>query len=252
MSILADVQTFVRAVRAAPDLASVDVLMADASREFGFDHYGLTHVERTGHRAAPIYLSNFPSAWLDSIANSQLYVHDPVLVASERSAAAFAWEDVPSILRKLTSKQKNYMEEAKRNGLAEGFTVPLHIPGEASGVCSFATSGNRPLPRATLPAAQYVSCFAFEAVRSLVLAQPASAPTAEDLPRLTQRQLDCLVLVARGKTDWVAGQLLGLSPETVRMHIDNAKERFGVTSRAQLMIRALFYGQLSFADAMMH
>ena len=89
-------------------------------------------------------------------------------------------------------------------------------------------------------------------MRSLVLAAPASAPTAEDLPRLTQRQLDCLVLAARGKTDWVAGQLLGLSHETVRMHIDNAKERFGVTSRAQLMIRALFYGQLSFADAMMH
>ncbi len=252
MSILADVQTFVRAVRDAPDLGSVDALMGDAAREFGFDHYGLTHVERTGHRAAPIYLSNFPAEWLDTIANSQLYVHDPVLVASERSAAAFAWEDVPSILRKLTAKQKNYMEEAKRNGLSEGFTVPLHIPGEASGVCSFATSRNRPLPRATLPAAQYVSCFAFESVRSLVLAQPASAPTAEDLPRLTQRQLDCLVLVARGKTDWVAGQLLGLSHETVRMHIDNAKERFGVTSRAQLMIRALFYGQLSFADAMMH
>jgi LuxR family quorum-sensing system transcriptional regulator CciR len=252
MSILADVQTFVRAVRDAPDLRSVETLMADAAREFGFDHYGLTHVERTGHRAAPVYLSNFPAAWLDAVANSQLYVHDPVLVASERSAAAFAWEDVPTILRKLTQKQKSYMEEAKRNGLAEGFTVPLHIPGEASGVCSFATSGNRPLPRASLPAAQYVSCFAFEAVRSLVLAAPAAAPTAEDLPRLTQRQLDCLVLVARGKTDWVAGQLLGLSPETVRMHIDNAKNRFGVTSRAQLMIRALFYGQLSFSDAMMH
>ncbi|MFC3714502.1 LuxR family transcriptional regulator [Sphingoaurantiacus capsulatus] len=253
MSILADVQTFVRAVRDAPDLGSISTLMDDAAREFGFDHYGLTHVERTGVNAPPVYLSNFPADWLDAVANSQLYVHDPVLVASERSARAFEWEDVPAILRRLTPKQKNYMEAAKRAGLAEGFTVPLHIPGEASGVCSFVTRGTRPLPKASLPAAQYVSCFAFEAVRGLVVASPAvSVPTASDLPRLTTRQLDCLILVARGKTDWVAGQLLGLSPETVRMHIDNAKERFGVTSRAQLMIRALFYGQLSFADAMAH
>jgi LuxR family quorum-sensing system transcriptional regulator CciR len=252
MSILSDVQAFVRAVRDASSLDSVNVLMGDAAREFGFDHYGLTHVERTGLRAAPVYLSNFPEAWLDAVANSQLYVHDPVLVASERSAAAFAWDEVPTILRKLTPKQKSFMEEARRAGLAEGFTVPLHIPGEASGVCSFATRGDRALPRAALPAAQYVSCFAFEAVRSLVVASPDVAPTADDLPRLTPRQLDCLILVARGKTDWVAGQLLGLSPETVRMHIDNAKARFGVTSRAQLMIRALFYGQLSFADAMVH
>lgn len=250
MTALADVQAFVRSVREAGDLSAVDALLSEAATEFGFDHYGLTHVERAGSSASPTYLSNFPEGWLSSIRSSQLYVHDPVLMASERSAAAFAWEELPRILRRLTTKQKRYMAEAERAGLSEGFTVPLHIPGEASGVCSFATNRNRSLPRASLPAAQYLSCFAFESVRNLVVAAPPVAEVAEEIPRLTQRQLDCLVLVARGKSDWVAGKLLDISPETVRMHVNLAKDRFGVSSRTELVVRALFYGQLSFADVM--
>lgn len=249
MTTLADVQTFVREVREAPDLDSVDSLLADASGEFGFDHYGLTHSERAGYNAAPTYLTNFPAEWVSLVQSSHLYIHDPVLMACERSAAAFSWEDLPHILRRLTNKQKDFMTEARRAGLAEGFTVPLHIPGEASGVCSFATSGKRPLPRNALPAAQYLSCFAFEAVRNLLVTKPALSET-ERVPRLTQRQLDCVVLVARGKSDWVAGKLLDLSPETVRMHVNLAKARFGVSSRAELVVRALYYGQLSFADVL--
>ncbi|WP_243442443.1 response regulator transcription factor [Sandarakinorhabdus limnophila] len=69
-------------------------------------------------------------------------------------------------------------------------------------------------------------------------------------PKLTQRQLDCLVLAARGKSNWVAGQLLGLSGGTVHKYLEAAKTRYGVATRTELVVRALFDGQLSFADVM--
>ena len=65
-------------------------------------------------------------------------------------------------------------------------------------------------------------------------------------PQLTPRQRDCVVLVAQGKSDWEIGQLLGISESTVHKHIEDAKRRFGVSTRIQLVVRSLFDARLSF------
>lgn len=66
--------------------------------------------------------------------------------------------------------------------------------------------------------------------------------------RLTDRQRDCLIWVARGKGDWETSIILGISKETVAQHISEACERYGVRKRTSLMIHALFDGTISFAD----
>jgi LuxR family quorum-sensing system transcriptional regulator CciR len=58
------------------------------------------------------------------------------------------------------------------------------------------------------------------------------------------------VLVARGKSDWEIGQLLGISESTAHKHIEDAKRRFRVTTRIQLVVRSLFDARLSFSDIM--
>ena len=67
---------------------------------------------------------------------------------------------------------------------------------------------------------------------------------------MTPRQLDCVMLVAQGKSDWEIGQVLGISESTVHKHIEDAKRRFGVCTRVQLVVRSLFDSQLSFTDEM--
>ena len=57
-----------------------------------------------------------------------------------------------------------------------------------------------------------------------------------------------MALVARGKTDWEISQILGIGQETVIQHMKDARDRYGVTKRTLLAIRALFEGQISFAD----
>jgi LuxR family quorum-sensing system transcriptional regulator CciR len=147
----------------------------------------------------------------------------------------------------MSKHQKAYMVNARAAGLDRGYTVPIHVPGEASGLCSFVTTKGRELPADSLPAAQYLACFAFEAARRLV--ENRSGPDdGGSVPRLTQRQLDCVVLAARGKSNWVVGKLLGLSPDTVHKYLESAKRRYGVSSRTELVVRALYDGQLSFKD----
>lgn len=67
---------------------------------------------------------------------------------------------------------------------------------------------------------------------------------------LTSRQRDCLVLVARGKSDREIGAELGISDQTVHKHIEAAKKRYAVSTRMQLVVYALFVRQLEIAEVM--
>jgi LuxR family quorum-sensing system transcriptional regulator CciR len=242
-----NVQTFVRAVRAAPSLTDVGLVLKDATRSFRFDHFALAQRINAPSRIGPVRLTDFPDAWVDNLVPSGRVADDPVLLACERSVTPFAWSALDGIMP-LTARHKAYMNQAREAGLAEGYTVPIHVPGQASGLVSFVMAGGRPLPAESLPAAQYLACFAFEAARRLKLAAAGDDPP--EAPRLTQRQLDCLVLAARGKSNWVVGQLLGLSDGTVHKYLEAAKTRYGVATRTELVVRALYDGQLAFADVM--
>lgn len=70
------------------------------------------------------------------------------------------------------------------------------------------------------------------------------------VPQLTQRQLDCLLFVANGKSDWAIGKILGLSPATVHQHVGDAMRRYSVATRTQLVVRALFDSQICYNEAL--
>jgi LuxR family quorum-sensing system transcriptional regulator CciR len=65
---------------------------------------------------------------------------------------------------------------------------------------------------------------------------------------LTHRQLECIVLVARGKSDWEISKILGLSEHTVKDYIKEARERYDVPTRIQVVMRALYDGAIPFSE----
>ena len=53
----------------------------------------------------------------------------------------------------------------------------------------------------------------------------------------------------RAITDSEILQTLGLSTETVKQHINMARDRYGVAKRMQLAIRAIYLGDIGFDEA---
>ena len=68
------------------------------------------------------------------------------------------------------------------------------------------------------------------------------------MPKLTDRQRDCVLWAARGKSDWEISRILDVGEETVIRHVKQARERYGVQKRSLLIIRALFDGLFCFDD----
>jgi LuxR family quorum-sensing system transcriptional regulator CciR len=66
--------------------------------------------------------------------------------------------------------------------------------------------------------------------------------------KLTHRQRECLLFVARGMTDRQIAQALSLSAQTVHKHIEAAKKTYAARTRMQLVIQALFAEELELTE----
>jgi LuxR family quorum-sensing system transcriptional regulator CciR len=75
-------------------------------------------------------------------------------------------------------------------------------------------------------------------------------PTAaRERPHLSRRELQCLRLVALGKTDWEIAHILGLSPHTARQYVKRVRAAYDTVSRTQLVVYGLRDAWISFEDA---
>ncbi len=245
MGMLATAADYCSAIEEAVGPDDLCAAIAAIALDLGFDHFALTH--HVDIRLAPrssIRLHNYPDDWVEFFDHNRLAVSDPVHRASHVTSVGFTWANLPRLIT-MTPGDQRILALARKQGLGEGFTVPAHVPGEARGSCSFASRAGRPLPRAVLPLAQLAGAFAFEGARRMWRAGELGP---EPHPVLTDRQRDCLIWVARGKSDWEISRIFGISQETVVRHIKQARERYGLDKRTSLLMRTLFDGTISFTD----
>lgn len=253
MGMLEDVQSFIDLSRRLTNPADLDALLKSITREMGFDYFALIqHVDLTpfedelNHMEAGqlIALSDYPESWIAEYIDDGIVSNDPVLLASQSCNVGFTWDELPKLI-KLKPYHLAQLERGRRAGIGNGFTVPSNVPGETSGSCNFVIKTGGELPHHRTMMAQLVGSYAFQAARSIVRhARGLGRKRIE----LTPRQIDCIALVGRGKSDWEIGVILGIKESTVRDYLDHARSRYGVSKRVQLLIRAVYDGHLPLSD----
>lgn len=238
------VDAFVRDVRELDSEEALAGALTEVTRDLGFRYFALTHHVDVRRSNSAIRIHNYPSGWAEWFDRQSLGPTDPVHRASNVTSIGFAWSDLSQMIA-LTPADRRILELARSQGIGEGFTVPAHVPGEAHGSCSFACVTGEALPGEHLQLAQLVGAFAFEAARRMRRKRVSQAPI-----RLTDRQRECVMLAARGKTDWEIARILGVSEATVGEHLRHVFERYGVTKRTLAAVHALFDGTIGFLDVL--
>jgi LuxR family quorum-sensing system transcriptional regulator CciR len=242
---LAVVQDFVTTAAKVTSMADLSALIERAVHHLGFDYFAIVHHVVFGRpEDEHVRLTNYPLEWVGFV-REMPKLTDPVVRAAERMASGFKWDQLESLLN-MTAAEAEYMREAARHGICQGYTVPNHVPGETFGSCSFSVRDCRPFPEASTSAAQALGSFAFEAARKLLKQRPGQI-YLQPAP-LSDRQRECLLFVARGKSDSVIADLLAIRPKTVNEHIEAAKRRYSVATRSQLLVRALFRSEICFSE----
>ena len=238
------VDAFVRDIRGLDSEEGLAGALEDVSRDLGFRYFALTHHVDVRLSSAAVRIHNYPDGWAEWFDSRSLSGTDPVHRASSMTSVGFAWSRLHEMIA-LTAEDRRVLERARKQGIGEGFTVPAHVPGEAHGSCSFACAPGEPVPEEHLFLLQLVGAFAFEAARRMRRTRFAP-PRVE----LTERQRECVLLAARGKSDWEIARILGISEQTAIEHLKHARERYAVGRRTLLAVRALFDGTIGFLDVL--
>jgi DNA-binding CsgD family transcriptional regulator len=223
--------------------AQLDIALGRAATRLGFDHFALSLELRSGStNAHGLLIHNYPAEWAKVYVGFDLAGQDPVRRACDKSFIGFAWGSLKKLIP-LTRGDRQMLNIGRECGLGDGYTVPRHLPGLARGSCTFAVAPDRELPQPLLTLSETIGTLALSCALGL-------GPTKRDetVPVLSDRQRECLLWVARGKTAAETAIILGISAETVVQHLKMARERYNVHSKQSLVIAALFDGLIGFAD----
>jgi LuxR family quorum-sensing system transcriptional regulator CciR len=244
---LSQVQELVTALREAETPADLGSLLETALSELGIDHFLFaSHVDFGRPPPGTVALGNYPKEWVARARERGDWRKDPILAACEKTSAGFTWDELEKLVP-LSPQQKNFVELGKKFGLGDGFSVPNHVPGELIGSSHFAVRPGKHMAECDIPMLQTIATFGYEAARHLF--RDVERPEILDAP-LTDRQRDCVLLSAKGKSDATIAQLLGLRPKTVNEYMEGAKRRYCVATRQQLIVRALYSSQITFGEVL--
>lgn len=208
---------------------------------FGFPWiaYGPPTLERKSlkpvRRVPPVML-NYPDEWQKRCSEMSYDRIDPIVKKIRKQAGAFRWSEMYNDER-TTEIERRVFDEAATFGLGSGVSVPLHGPNGTFEIMTFASSRDHKFQDRTISYLQ-LAALHFR----LKVARFANASGAYKAPELSPREKECILWVARGKSSWDVGTILGISENTVNYHVKNVMRKMEASSRMVAAIKTIEFG----------
>ena len=249
------VETYVELLDGADSTAEIGSRLQAVLEHLGFDRFSYVHarpplgkrirsfvpVGSSSGKRVHEFLATLPDAWVDHYLASDYGDLDPTFQAAVGRVLPFRWREIGG-RNDLTSGQRRVLNEAGDHGNHHGATIPIHGPDSGLSALNVVGGSEPHFEEAfqrNYPDLVWVAVNTHEAFLSL-----AEDVAEQGRVRLTDRERDCLLWTARGKTAWEVGQILTISEETVLFHLKNATRKLGVFSKHHAVVRAIVQGYI--------
>lgn len=219
-------------INAAPAANAVWGALKELGANFGYSYLMAAEVPPAGKALldAVVY-SDWRRQVIAEMVKSPDRIQHPLICFAASSHAPFAVSELRALDVFRDTDWSLYLPANILEG--DGLVVPVHRGSELMGGMVF--GGERPdaspLVRALLQVASHAAVDRVDSLKNQI--GPVSTPT------LSAREIQCLTHIAAGHEDEEISRLLGISPRTVRFHVDSAKAKLGVSSRVQAVTKAL-------------
>ncbi|SOD39866.1 LuxR family transcriptional regulator [Nitrosovibrio sp. Nv4] len=210
------------------------------ARQMGFEHflYGV-QVNTSLTRPYRFILSCYPEAWRKHYDEAGYANIDPTVSHCARTSIPIIWKN--EIFK--GRKEARVRSEARDCGLVSGASFSVHGGHGETAMLSLATARESREAQddiiEMMGKAQLLTCYLQEAVQRIVLSK---GPVPLKRISLTEREKECLLWAAEGKTGWEIANIVSISERTVTFHLQNAAQKMGVVNRQQAISRALSMG----------
>lgn len=178
-----------------------------------------------------VFFSDTPRELLQSIDRQLVYAEHPIVLRSLRDPSPFL---ISELRNEPTEQGKLWTEllaDVVKRG--DGLVVPVYQGTEPRGGINY--GGEKPDTSALARGMMQVMSHA--AIDRAIDLRTGNASAT--LQGLSVRESQCLRYVAIGHPDAEIGKILGISPRTVRFHVDSAKAKLGAATRIQAVAKAL-------------
>ena len=239
------VADFAESIRRTDDLTVLRDIFHDSVSDLGIRYFAYHLVRVAGVGDHLVHgITTYPDDWVQRYIERDYVQTDPVVLNGLKRASPFHWDQVTAP-RLMNTSQRALFREADDVEIRDGFSVPIHGRREFA-MMSVVPSGTRQEGKRVLREHQQLLH-----MMALYYHNHASSILLEEYfkkiqPRLTPRETECLLWVARGKTTWEISVILRISERTVIYYIENAKVKLGVHSRPHAVVKAVMMGLIDY------
>ncbi|GEQ97982.1 autoinducer-binding protein [Iodidimonas gelatinilytica] len=180
--------------------------------------------------------------WINIYRKNDYLLCDPVALRCFTSTEPFTWAEAIAGI-KLTRRQQELFQHTKDFGITAGFCIP--IPLSALDFAVFGILGKAgPQFDAILQSKR-------EILESLghqfhqAIKQHSENTRKIAPPPLTERERECLLWAARGKTNEEIGIILSISDSTVKAHLSGVAKKLNTHTKTQTVVEAIKRGMLA-------
>lgn len=230
-------------------LQDVWSLHCDTMAGFEFDRllYGFTRFRTDdgyGDLRDAIYLSNHAPEYVERFVIDGMFAKSPMFVWAVANVGACSWATYWDEPEKLSPTQLEIVRFNRAMGVTAGYTISFAEPSPrtAGGIALCAAEG---LSQADVDEIWARSGRVIMALNSVAHMKMTALPHHEVIQtKLSARQREVLKWVGEGKSHQDIATILDVSVATVEKHLRLARERLGVETTAQAVLKASFQNQI--------
>jgi len=175
------------------------------------------------------FADSMPDGFVRDYSERNLAAADLLCEKLRRCHSPFEWQLSEFPTEKAGGSWKDYLFS---HGMQRGFVVPDYSLGDLSVISLI----GRP------PCSHDRALLHFTGLALLARCRELGVRHGPEIPPLSERERECLQWSAAGKSDWQIGEILNLSDKTVNIYIERAKQKLGVHTRTQAIVRAMRAG----------
>ncbi|MGV3771131.1 MAG: helix-turn-helix transcriptional regulator [Sphingobium phenoxybenzoativorans] len=177
----------------------------------------------------------FPEAWMEDYRAGR-HFHDPVRAHAKIHPVAFRWSDIRS-LRTITPEEDQFLRDFGKVQKGDGVAIPVFGPYGRNGFIGLSLpAGLKAMPPDMMRLCKLVAQYAHQRYCEIV------APDLDVHQPLSPRELEVLGWVARGKSNSVIAEIIGVSSNTVDTHLRRIYAKLNVTDRVSAALAGLGHG----------
>ncbi len=234
-----EIETYLVDISGCKNLDEILKVLQKQVQNYGFDRFTYWLRWPTSEDHQPIFISTYPDQFINQYVNNNYQSHDMVGRFSLEANTPFQWSDIEQRYP-ITKAQQLIFDDSQSVGLVSGGSIPIHGPRQIEATFSVVSD---------LPSKQFndifhvvrhelhiLATYALERILQLGLHESKS-----DLS-LTHRETEVLTWVARGKTYWEIGIILGIQEDTVKKFMQRIFNMLNVSNNTHAVAKAIISG----------